>query len=276
MDQATLDAAIQAYYASQFDESARLPRRSAQGVLEFVRVQEIIADRLDPRSRILDIGGATGIHAAPLAAVGHHVTLIDPVESQVREALRHGTFAAQVGDARRLDFDDNAFDAALLFGPLYHLRSPEDRRACLREAVRVVAAGGLVFAAAIPRFFRHADVTLAGDIPHPYPKEWIDLLEHGTPTPGKRFPAGHFHTAEELEAELLEAGLRDVELCAIEGLAGLALEQFEGDDPELLAAALTLARKTGHLPGIRDITNHLMAIGRVREGALPCPTLSDR
>jgi SAM-dependent methyltransferase len=263
MDQAAIDEAIQTYYGNQFDESARLTSRSAQGPLEFIRAQEIITDRIDPRSRILDIGGATGIHAAPLADAGHQVTLIDPIEVQVIAAERHGTFTAQVGDARRLDFEDDTFDAALLFGPLYHLHSPEDRRTCLQEATRVVTAGGLIFAVVIPRFFRHAVVTLVEDIPHPYPREWIDLLEHGTPTPGGRFPAGHFHTAEELETEFLEVGLRDVELCAIEGVAGLALEQIHGDDPELLSAALILARKTGHLPGIRDITNHLMAIGRV-------------
>lgn len=36
------------------------------------------------------------------------------------------------------------------------------------------------------------------------------------------------------------------------------------DIPHVLDAALTLVRATGHLPGVRDITNHLMAIGSVR------------
>lgn len=132
------------------------------------------------------------------------------------------------------------------------------------EKPRVVAAGGLVFAAAIPRFLRHGAVTLAEAPPHPYPQDWIRLLEHGTPPPGARFPAGHFHTAEELEQELVDSGLHDIELCAVEGVAGLALEQLHDADPELLGAALTLARKTGHLPGVRDMTNHLMAVGRIR------------
>ncbi len=263
MDQAVIDSAIQVYYAEQFDESVRLTSRSAQGALEFIRVQEIIAARIGPSSRILDIGGATGIHAAALARAGHHVTLIDPVEAQVVEAQRHGTFAARVGDARRLEFEADTFDAALLFGPLYHLHSAEERRACLEEAARVVAAGGTVFVAAIPRITRHAAVALGEDTPHPYPQDWIHLLEHGTPPAGGRFPAGHFHTAEELELELLDIGLLDVELCAIEGAAGLALEQIHDEDPELLSAALTLARRTGHLPGIRDMSNHIMAIGRV-------------
>jgi len=60
MDQAAIDSAIQVYYANQFDESVRLTSRSAQGALEFIRVQEIIADRTGPPSRILDIGGPRG------------------------------------------------------------------------------------------------------------------------------------------------------------------------------------------------------------------------
>ncbi|MFI5713713.1 class I SAM-dependent methyltransferase [Kribbella sp. NPDC051620] len=261
-DQAGIDAGIQQYYSSVFDEDARLTTRSAQSALEFVRVQELVGTRIAAGSRVLDIGGATGIHAGPLAAAGHHVTLVDPVEEQVAKARRHGTFHAEVGDARQLRFADNSFEVALLFGPLYHLREAGDRRKALSEAARVVVPGGWIFAAAIPRFIHHAAVSLGKTPPTPYPQAWIDVLESGTPAPGGRFPAGHFHTAEELEAELDAAGLKHIELHAIEGPAGFALEQLPADDA-LLQAALTLVRRTAHLPGIRDMTNHLMAIGRV-------------
>ncbi|GAA3564197.1 class I SAM-dependent methyltransferase [Kribbella ginsengisoli] len=261
-DQAGIDAGIQRYYSSVFDEDARLTTRSAQSALEFVRVQELVGTRIAAGSRVLDIGGATGIHAMPLAAAGHHVTLVDPVEEQVVKARRHGTFQAEVGDARHLRFADNSFDVALLFGPLYHLQKATDRQQALSEAVRVVVPGGWIFAAAIPRFIHHAAVSLGKTPPRPYPQAWINTLESGTPTPGGRFPAGHFHTAEELDAEFQAAGLSKRELHAIEGAAGFALEQVPADEA-LLQAALTLVRRTGHLPGIRDMTNHLMAIGRV-------------
>ena len=274
MDQAGIDAAIQDYYTSQFDEAVRLTTRSAQGPLEYLRVQELISDRIAPRSRIVDVGGATGVHAAPLAAAGHEVTLIDPVHAQVDAARRHGTFTALVGDARQLELLTDAFDAALLFGPLYHLSSREDRLACLREAARVVRPGGLLFCAAIPRLCRHASVTLGEPTPHPYPQFLVDLLEFGTPAPGGRFPGGHFHTSEELERELVVAGLLEVEVHAIEGPGGLALEQVPISDAELLAAALTLARATGHLPGVRDLSNHIMAIGGVAKNSSGEPGVS--
>ncbi|WP_328326736.1 methyltransferase domain-containing protein [Kribbella sp. NBC_00382] len=261
-EQAGIDAGIQHYYSSVFDEDARLTTRSAQSALEFIRVQELVGTRIAAGSRVLDIGGATGIHANPLAEAGHRVTLVDPVEEQVVKAQRHGTFHAEVGDARQLRFADNSFEVALLFGPLYYLRTAEDRLKALAEAVRVVAPGGWVFAAAIPRFIHHAAVSLGNIPPKPYPQAWVEVLESGTPAPSGRFPAGHFHTAEELEAELQAAGLTAIELHAIEGPAGFALERLPNDEA-LLQAALTLVRRTGHLTAIRDMTNHLMAIGRV-------------
>lgn len=263
MDQAEVDARIQAYYSQHFAEAERLTVRSAQGRLEFERVQELIATRIPAGSRILDVGGATGVHAAPLAAAGHQVVLTDPVSAQVRQAARHGTFEALVGDARDLRFEDDSFDAALLFGPLYHLAAREDRLLALREARRVVRSGGWVFAAAIPRFARHAVMSLADGVPHPYPSDWISLLEHGDAPDWGRFPGAHFHTAEELEEELQEAGLVDVSVCAIEGPDGLAFEHLPEADEDLHQAALRIVRAVGHLPGVRDLTNHMMGMAQV-------------
>jgi SAM-dependent methyltransferase len=263
MDQTGIDARIQTYYTDLFDEATRLTTRSASGRLEFQRVQEIIGERLEPSSRIVDIGGAAGVHSAALAAAGHIVTLVDPVPSQVEQARQHGTFTAQVGDARELEFADDSFDAALLFGPLYHLADRDDRLRSLREARRVVRTGGWVFAAAIPRFVALAMLTLAEEIPHPYPKSFVDMLEHGTADSTLRFPAGHYHTAEELEQEVAAAGLVDVSVLGLEGPAGLALEVVADADSEVYLAALTIARRVSSVPGIRDMSNHMLATARV-------------
>lgn len=229
-DQDDIDARIQTYYDSLFVEAERLTSRSLAGRLELVRTQELVAAHVPPRSRIVDVGGATGIHAAPLAATGHDVVLLDPVPSQVAQAAAHGTFEAVVGDARDLPFPDDDYDAALLLGPLYHLASAADRSQALREAARVVRPGGVVLAAAIPRLVRLASMTLGAPVPDPWPESWTELLTHGTAPRVGRFPGGHFHTGEELEDELAAAGLVEVEVVAIEGVAGLALEVDGADD----------------------------------------------
>ncbi len=263
MTQNEIDARIQIYYAREFLEAERLTVRSGQGRLEFERVQELVASRIDPGSRILDIGGATGVHAERLTELGHKVILIDPVPEQVALARAQGSFHAEIGDARDLKFADDSFDAALMFGPLYHLAERGSRLVAIREAQRVVRRGGWVFAAAIPRFIAHAALFLGQETPHPYPADWIALLEHGTPPAGGRFPGAHFHTVEELQSELEEAGLVDVMVCAIEGPDGLALEELPRINDAQLQAAIMTARAVSEIPGIRDMSNHIMGIARV-------------
>jgi 2-polyprenyl-3-methyl-5-hydroxy-6-metoxy-1,4-benzoquinol methylase len=74
-----------AHYEEDASERDRLTQ--GHGVLEFLRTQELLARHLPvPPARILDVGGAAGIHALPLAQQGYEVDLIDPVELHVRQA----------------------------------------------------------------------------------------------------------------------------------------------------------------------------------------------
>lgn len=52
---------------------------SGQGRLEFERVQEL---RESNPAHILDIGGATGVHALRPTERGHAVVMIDPLPEQ--------------------------------------------------------------------------------------------------------------------------------------------------------------------------------------------------
>lgn len=267
--QGALDTRVQEYYSGQtgWDEHARLTSLWAQGPVEHTRTQELIRQRLAPGARVLDVGGATGVHAAPLAADGYDVLLVDPVPDQVARAAEHGTFEARVGDARDLagaglGLGDDEFDAVLLLGPLYHLAARADRLRALREAVRVCRPGGTVAAAAITR--------LGALVGRGYelfePPAWQAVLEHGAPPTDLRFPGGHFHDVAELAAEATEAGLSDVVVHGIEGPAGGALERVPLDAPEapeLIHAALTIARALSTTPGVTDMSQHILAIGTV-------------
>jgi SAM-dependent methyltransferase len=259
---AAIDDRISAFYGATFDEDARLTTRSLAGQLEFRRTQEVLGSYLS-EGRVLDVGGGTGRHSrALLQRGGFDIRLIDPVARHVNIAISAG-IDATMGDARSLSFDNDSFDAALLLGPLYHLVSAEDRLTALREAARVTRSGGYVFVAALSRFVAFGAASLGAMPPSPYPTSWINLLEHGDAPDGLRFPAGHFHTAEELEQELDSAGLDVTEVIGIEGPAGLFLEQVSGTNDPLLEAALTIARATGSGPGIRDISSHLLAVATV-------------
>src|SRR4051795_9245536 len=120
-----LDPLIHEFYRDRYVEDDRLIR-SGHGRLEFLRTQELLRRWLPPASDVLDVGGATGIHARWLAEDGHRVTLVDPVVEHVEQAAAVGTFGAEVGDARQLRQADASVDVTLLLGPLYHLVEVSD------------------------------------------------------------------------------------------------------------------------------------------------------
>jgi SAM-dependent methyltransferase len=132
------------HYGTDGFEDTRL-RRTPHGRIEYVRTQELIRRHLPGAgSRILDVGGATGIHAAWLAADGHQVHVVDPVPTHVAAAAQLPGVTAAVGDARSLEAADASFDVVMLMGPLYHLTEPADRTRALTEASRVLRPGRLV------------------------------------------------------------------------------------------------------------------------------------
>ena len=91
-------------YYEGFPEAERLTLGA--GVLEFARTQTLIRRHLPASpARILDIGGATGVHAAWLLDDGHNVRLIDAVPHHVQGAAEvfrsrgQDEANAQTGDA---------------------------------------------------------------------------------------------------------------------------------------------------------------------------------
>jgi SAM-dependent methyltransferase len=145
------------------------------GALEFERIQSVLRRDLPPGpARFLDIGGGAGVHALPLARRGYEVHLLDPVELHVGQARKasaaqpgHALAAIQVGDARDLPHPTATFDAALMFGPLYHLTDRNDRLTALREARRVLRPNGVLFAVAISRYASFFDAFASAHVEDP-------------------------------------------------------------------------------------------------------------
>lgn len=144
-------------YYNKFNEEKRLDSR--HGRVEFRTTMYYIHKCLDavaagrPCSelQILDIGAGTGRYCVPLAEEGCKVFAVEPVKHNLgRLKQKGGGVRAYQGDARCLGrFADEMFDVTLLLGPMYHLKSEEDKLAALGEAKRVTKTGGRILAAYI-------------------------------------------------------------------------------------------------------------------------------
>src|SRR5580692_5242151 len=76
------------------DEGSRITK--GLGRIELLRTQEILRRHLPAESlRILDVGGATGVHATWLASDGHDVHVVDPVAQHI-EQLRARTESSRI------------------------------------------------------------------------------------------------------------------------------------------------------------------------------------
>ncbi|HTG74854.1 MAG TPA: class I SAM-dependent methyltransferase [Terriglobia bacterium] len=260
-------------YYREGNEEHRLT--SSLGCLERIRTLEIL-DRLlpAPPSRVLDVGGGTGVYAIPLASRGYRVHLIDPVPLHVARARTLSEESnttlesAAIADARSLGLPDAMFDAVLLFGPLYHLTDRGDRIDALAEARRVLVPGGLLLSAYISRFASLCDGILRGSLQDPAFAAIVarDLTEgiHQNPTGRPEwFTTAYFHRPDEIRPEIEAAGFRFEKLIAVEGPVWTNRDLDAWLDDAILRERLLQAlRRVETEPSLIGASAHLICSAR--------------
>jgi ubiquinone/menaquinone biosynthesis C-methylase UbiE len=268
---AEFDDEIRAFY----DRGEEASRLETIHPLEGERTRELLERFLpSPPASIIDVGGGPGAYAVWLAGRGYDVHLVDPVPLHVEQALAASRSAgrplasAVVGDARRLERPDDCADAVLLLGPLYHLTERAERLRALAEARRVLRPGGPLLAAAISRFASLIDGLVKGFLTEPAFEAIVerDLEDgqHRNPTREPQwFTTAYFHLPGDLERELSEAGLKEVEVLAIEG-PGVWLPDPDDwlADTERRELLLRTLRRIEREPSVLGAGSHLLGVGR--------------
>ena len=140
-------------YYNKFCEDKRLTRR--HGMVEYTVSMHYIHKYLNglKNARILDVGAGTGRYSIALAEEGHDVTSVELLKYNLcilnsKVKSKGINVKAYQGNALKLSrFSDEVFDLTLLFGPMYHLYTMEDKVKALSEAARVTKSGGTIMAA---------------------------------------------------------------------------------------------------------------------------------
>jgi SAM-dependent methyltransferase len=269
----SLERQILRYYASG-QEAERL--ESPYFRWEKVRTLDLLDRFLPPApARVLDVGGAAGAYAFPLAERGYEVDLVDPVPLHIEQAKQRAAMSQrvprsfQVGDARAIPCEDGAADAVLFFGPLYHLTDSNQRLKAICEARRVLRAGGVLLAVAISRFASALDGIARGLIRD---ADFVRIVEQDLNTGQHRnetrnldyFTTAFFHHPDELKMELMAGGFPNPRLCAIEGPLWTVPESATAEQQEGLMATMralenevTLIGASAHIMGIATKPDHL-------------------
>ncbi len=140
---------------NKFCEDKRLTRR--HGNVEYITSMKYIHKYLETMEnpKILDVGAGTGRYSVQLANEGYDVTAVELVKYNLGILKQKGSnVKAYQGTALNLKrFDNEQFDLTLVFGPMYHLYTMEDKQKALQEAVRVTKKGGVILVAYIMNEF---------------------------------------------------------------------------------------------------------------------------
>jgi SAM-dependent methyltransferase len=233
-------------------------RDGARSTLVWDVLQEVVALRAARAGRaaldIVDVGGGTGGFAVPFAALGHHVTVVDPspdalAAAQRRAAEMQVALTAVQGEAGGLDglVGRSAADLVICHNVLEYVDSPAAAMAAIARVLRPGAAVSVLAANMVSAVLQRA---LAGRY-----AEARRLLDEGGAGAGvpRRF------TLAGLTSLIEGAGLRAGDAHGIRVFAGLL--PGAGADPGTADALRDLEEAAAVYPALRDIAARLHVLG---------------
>jgi S-adenosylmethionine-dependent methyltransferase len=239
---------------------------------EFAVTMRALRDHLPPPpARVLDCGGGPGRFAIELARLGYEVTLFDlSAENLCLARQRSAEAGVEIaayahGTATDLSrYPDEAFNAVLLMGPLYHLLEDSSRRRALDEARRVLSLGGVLFAAFITRYapIRYYAANDPAWIVAS-PQELDQFLEQGAVPPqgepGSGFVA-YFARPQEVRPLLHGAGYEVRAILGVEGLVSMIEDQVNALEGEAWERWVDLNYQLAADVTIHGCVEHLLAV----------------
>jgi len=242
-----------------FNEDTRLNHSKAARV-EFLTTVHYIEKFLKAGDRILDIGAGAGEYSLYFARRGYEISALELADANIaafrKKLTAKDTIDLVQGNALDLSrYSDKSFDIVLLLGPLYHLKSHEDKLKCILEAKRVCRDEGKIFFSFISNDFvflteleYDANYFSSGD----YNRETFRLND---------FPFV-FHTVDAARRLLIESGVTLLHEVASDGASELMAARINGMSDEDYAQYLRYHFYICEKPELLGMSNHLLFIGK--------------
>jgi 2-polyprenyl-3-methyl-5-hydroxy-6-metoxy-1,4-benzoquinol methylase len=205
-----------------------------------------------PALDIVDVGGGTGGLAVPFAALGHHVTVVDPspdaLAAAQRRAAEAGARVASVqGEAASLDSLVGPADLVICHNVLEYVDEPADAMSSIARVLRPSATVSVLASNAVAAVLHRA---LAGR----FAEARVLLTDAAACTP-RRF------TLPELTALVEQAGLHAGEAHGLRIFTGLVPGALLDGDAGATEALRALEEAAASTPPLRDIAAQLHVLG---------------
>lgn len=255
---------LEAYY-NKFNEDKRLLSRHGQvefhTTMHYIRhYARLLQKQRTEALRVIDIGAGTGRYSVALAEEGYDVTAVEPVKYNLGILKKkNARVKAFQGNALKLKrFADESFDLALLFGPMYHLHSDEEKRQALLEAKRITRCGGIIMAAYVMNDY---SVVKYGFMEN----HIAACVKNGALT--ENFQIRHneeelydYVRLEDIDALNAAAGLTRVKIIAPDGPADYIRPALNAMDEETFALFLEYQLKNCERPELLGASSHTVDI----------------
>ncbi len=251
---------------------AELDRLPIDSPVEFAMTLRCLERYVPAGCLVLEIGVGGAHYTEFLAARGCRLHLADisrRVLEHARQRLERGGLADRIAgihhaSGRALEgVASGALDAVLLMGPLYHLRSPQDRERAVAEAGRVLKSGGVLVASGINRmaylrdqFREHPQDVLARREFH------ARYLRDGNLDPEHAPPIGCAHMTGAADFRALFGAFEPLAYLAVESFTGPWQAVWHGLHEAERAAWLDLVEATSAWPEAFGLADHYLFVGR--------------
>jgi S-adenosylmethionine-dependent methyltransferase len=255
------------YDQDSHNEWARLDRHPTEFAVTMRALQEFLPP---PPAEILDLGGGPGRYAIALAELGYGVTLVDLAPGNIRRAAENAQRqrvqlrGTHVANALDLDnFQDAAYDAVLLLGPLYHLIARDERDQAVQEATRVLKSDGLLFAGFLTRY--SALRVCAERFPQwlfENPEYVERMLDLGIHQGEWGFTTSYYVHTDEIQPLMESHDLTTLAIVGCEGIVAHTDARLNGLDGAAWEWWADLNYRLGKRPDLHGSATHLLYAGR--------------